>query len=111
MTKYLVSLLALMGIHQHLSAEQRQDIAGAIMQATPGAAATGVFKVWGLPLSDVEASFAALLDPPGRDTNRNVGRRSLRDDDRTGDSEGLQSRRQVGRLAHHRLLLCCVPKA
>mgnify|MGYP001590621452 FL=1 len=46
MKKYLVSLLALMGIHQHLSAEQRQDIAGAIMQATPGAAATGVFKVW-----------------------------------------------------------------
>ena len=52
MKKHLVSLLALMGIHQHLSAEQRQDLIGAAMHTTPGAAATGVFKVWDLPLSE-----------------------------------------------------------
>ncbi|MFT8216729.1 hypothetical protein, partial [Salmonella enterica] len=63
MKKYLVSLLALMGIHQHLSAEQRQDLANAAVHATPGAAATGVFKVWGLPLSEwlVVASLAFIV--------------------------------------------------
>lgn len=63
MKKYLVSLLALMGIHQHLSAEQRQDIVGAVMHATPGAAAGGVFKIAGLPLSDwlVVASLAFVV--------------------------------------------------
>ena len=63
MKKHLVSLLALMGIHQHLSAEQRQDLANADVHATPGAAATGVFKVWGLPLSEwlVVASLAFIV--------------------------------------------------
>src|SRR5258708_20565142 len=62
MKKHLVSLLALMGIHQHLSAEQRQDLIGAAMHTTPGAAATGVFKVWDLPLSEwlVIASLAFI---------------------------------------------------
>ena len=52
MKKYLASLLALLGIHQHLSAEQRQDLIGAAMHTTPGVAAGGVFKIAGLPLSD-----------------------------------------------------------
>lgn len=62
MKKHLASLLALLGIHQHLSAEQKQDIVGAVWSATPGAAATGVFKVWGLPLSEwlVVASLAFI---------------------------------------------------
>jgi len=60
MKKHLVSLLALLGIHQHLSAEQRQDIAGALYQASPGAVAAGSFRFAGLPLSDwlVLASLA-----------------------------------------------------
>lgn len=63
MKKYLTSLLALLGIHQHLSAEQRQDLIGAVMHATPGAAAGGVFKIAGLPLSDwlVVASLAFVV--------------------------------------------------
>lgn len=52
MKKHLVSLLALLGIHQHLSAEQRQDIAGALYQASPGAVTAGGFRIAGLPLSD-----------------------------------------------------------
>ncbi|WP_255265007.1 hypothetical protein SR914_16885 [Comamonas testosteroni] len=37
MKKALASMLALLGIHQHLSAEQKQDIVVSAAQATPGA--------------------------------------------------------------------------
>lgn len=62
MKKYLASLLALMGIHQHLSAEQKQDLVSAAWSASPGAAAMSVSKVWGLPLSEwlVVASIAFI---------------------------------------------------
>jgi hypothetical protein len=48
------------GIHQHLSAEQKQDIAGAAYQATPGAGTAVSFRLAGLPLGDwlVLASIA-----------------------------------------------------
>lgn len=52
MKKALASMLALLGIHQHLSAEQKQDIAVAIVQTTPGAASAGAARLGGLPLSD-----------------------------------------------------------
>ncbi len=60
MKKSLASLLALIGIHQHLNAEQKQDIAGALQQITPGAVTAGSFRFAGLPLSDwlVLASLA-----------------------------------------------------
>ena len=45
-------MLALLGIHQHLSAEQKQDIATAVAQVAPGAAGTGAAQLFGLPLSD-----------------------------------------------------------
>ena len=45
-------MLALLGIHQHLSAEQKQDIAVAVVQTTPGAASAGAARLGGLPLSD-----------------------------------------------------------
>ena len=63
MKKALVSLLALLGIHQHLSAEQKQDIAGAVYQATPGTVTASGFKLAGLPLSDllVLASIAFIF--------------------------------------------------
>ncbi|CAM4266132.1 Phage holin T7 family, holin superfamily II [Comamonas aquatilis] len=53
-------MLALLGIHQHLSAEQKQDIASAAYHATPGAVTAGGFRLAGLPLSDwlVLASIA-----------------------------------------------------
>jgi len=38
MNKRLVSLLALLGINQHLSAEQRHDLMSAAYQSAPGAA-------------------------------------------------------------------------
>ncbi|MEG0558597.1 MAG: hypothetical protein RR574_19315 [Comamonas sp.] len=58
MKKALASMLA--GIHQHLSAEQKQDIASAAYHATPGAVTAGGFRLAGLPLSDwlVLASIA-----------------------------------------------------
>lgn len=52
MKKALASMLALLGIHQHLSAEQKQDIVVAAAQATPGAVTAGGFRLAGLPLSD-----------------------------------------------------------
>ncbi|WP_043004851.1 hypothetical protein [Comamonas testosteroni] len=52
MKRALASVLALLGIHQHLSAEQKQDIAVAAIQATPGAASAGAARLGGLPLSD-----------------------------------------------------------
>ena len=52
MKQRLVTLLALVGINQHLSAEQRHDLANAAMQTAPGAAAAGGARVLGLPLSD-----------------------------------------------------------
>lgn len=60
MNKRLATLLALLGIHQHLSAEQKHDLATAAYQATPGAAAAGGAQMAGLPLSDwlVVASIA-----------------------------------------------------
>lgn len=53
-------MLALLGIHQHLSAEQKQDIASAAYHATLGAVTAGGFRLVGLPLSDwlVLASIA-----------------------------------------------------
>lgn len=60
MKKLLLTMLALLGIQQNLSAEQKQDIAGALHQITPGAVTAGSFRIAGLPLSDwlVLASMA-----------------------------------------------------
>lgn len=60
MNKRLATLLALLGIQQHLSAQQKHDLATAAYQATPGAAAAGGARMVGLPLSDwlVVASIA-----------------------------------------------------
>lgn len=64
MNKRLASLLALLGINQHLSAEQKSDLASAAYQSAPGAAAAGGARVMGLPLSDwlvlVSLAFVAL---------------------------------------------------
>lgn len=63
MNKRLATLLSLLGIHQHLSAEQKHDLATAAYQATPGAAAAGGARMMGLPLSDwlVVASIAFVV--------------------------------------------------
>ena len=52
MKKAIVSMLALLGIHQHLSAKQKQDIAIAAVQTTPGAASAGAARLGGLSFSD-----------------------------------------------------------
>ena len=56
------SFLALLGIHQHLSAEQKQDIAVAAYHSAPGAVAAGGAKVAGVALSDwlILASMAFI---------------------------------------------------
>lgn len=60
----IVTLLALLGINQHLSAEQKQDLVTAGVQSAPGVAAAGGARVLGLPLSDwavmATISFIAL---------------------------------------------------
>ena len=63
MNKRLATLLALLGIRQHLSAEQKHDLATAAYQATPGAAAAGGARMMGLPLSAwlVVASIAFVV--------------------------------------------------
>lgn len=62
MKKIFAALLALIGVHQHLTAEQKQDIANAAWHASPAAAASGVTKAWGMPLSEwlVVASIAFI---------------------------------------------------
>lgn len=62
MKKALASLLALVGIHQHLSAEQKQDVVAAAYHSAPGAVAAGSARIGGLPLSDwlVLASLAFI---------------------------------------------------
>jgi hypothetical protein len=52
MKKRTAALLALLGINQHLSAEQRHDLAQAGLHATPGGAAAAGFKMAGLGLAD-----------------------------------------------------------
>lgn len=52
MKKFVLAILAAMGVHKHLSAEQKQDLGNAVMQAAPGAGAAGAAKYGGMPLSD-----------------------------------------------------------
>ncbi|MGF6211744.1 hypothetical protein [Comamonas sp. 4034] len=52
MNKALASFLALLGIHRHLSAEQKQDLVGAVYQTTPGAVTAGGFRLAQMPLSE-----------------------------------------------------------
>lgn len=52
MKKNIVSLLAIVGIHNHLSAEQKHDIGVAAAQVAPGAVAASSARFIGLPLSD-----------------------------------------------------------
>lgn len=86
-------MLALLGIHQHLSAEQKQDIAVAVVQTTPGAASAGAARLGGLPLSDwaviatiafVVLQAAYLIWKWRRDYKREQAREKLRD--RTRDA-------------------------
>ncbi|MBB6559570.1 putative membrane protein YfcA [Acidovorax soli] len=64
MNTRFASLLALLGIHQHLSAEQKNDLATAAYQSAPGAAAASSAGAVGLPLSDLlvlaSIAFVAL---------------------------------------------------
>lgn len=62
--KTTVAVLAAIGVHGSLSAEQRQDLANAVLQAAPGATAAGLTRFAGLPLADwlilLSMSFIAL---------------------------------------------------
>lgn len=56
-------LLAMIGVHEGLSAQQKQDLVGAGIHTAPGASAGGAFKLSGLPLSEwlVIASIAFVI--------------------------------------------------
>lgn len=63
MLKRITVLLAAIGVHGHLSAQQKQDVATAVSQTVPGAAATVGTKVFGLPLSEwvAAATFVFIV--------------------------------------------------
>ncbi len=61
MKKAIATLLALLGIHQHLSAEQKQDIASAAIQAAPGAGAATGATYGSLPAADWLVLFSVLF--------------------------------------------------
>lgn len=61
MKRAIASMLALPGIHLHLSAKQKQDIAIAAVQTTPGAASAGAARLGGLPLSAKNACKDAMF--------------------------------------------------
>jgi hypothetical protein len=52
MKKRTAALLALLGINQHLSAEQRHDLGQAGLHVTPGGAVAAGSKMAGLALAD-----------------------------------------------------------
>ena len=52
MKRRLAMLLTLLGVTQHLSAQQKQDLTTAGMQAGPPAGAAAGLKVMGAPLSE-----------------------------------------------------------
>ena len=56
-----LALLALIGIHEHLSAQQKEDIGQAAWQVTPGASGTGVMQVTGFELADLVAALTAIF--------------------------------------------------
>ena len=91
----IATLLSLIGINQHLSAEQRHDIAVAAAQAAPGVVASGGASVIGLNLSDLAViatiSFVALQmaylvwkwrRDHFRELERKAGRKPVPDTDR-----------------------------
>ena len=48
----IATILAAIGVHGHLSADQKRELVSAGMQAAPGVAAAGGASVMGLQLSD-----------------------------------------------------------
>ena len=65
MKKYLkrvaLPLLAMLGVHEHLSAQQKQDLTAAAWHATPSAVTTGAFKVAGFEMADLVAALTAVF--------------------------------------------------
>ena len=60
MKKRLLAFLSLLGIQQHLTAQQKQDLIHAGMQATPGAGGAVGLKTFGVGLADLVA-IATLI--------------------------------------------------
>lgn len=57
----LISALAMIGVHEHLSAEQKHDLVQAGMQVTPGAAAATGAHAMGWQMSDLLALVSILF--------------------------------------------------
>ena len=86
MRKITAAILAAIGVHQHLSAEQKQDLVYAAIHSTPGAVAGSAARIGGLPLSDwlVVASIGFIALQAGylvwkwrRDYRRDAARRAI----------------------------------
>ncbi|MEN6584489.1 MAG: hypothetical protein ABFE02_00370 [Sulfuricella sp.] len=57
----LVSALALIGVHEHLSAEQKNDLVQAGLQSTPGATAAAGARFFGWQASDILTVLSILF--------------------------------------------------
>ena len=57
----LVSALALIGVHEHLSAEQKHDLVQAGFQAAPGVTAATGAQMLGWQMSDILAMVSILF--------------------------------------------------
>lgn len=86
MKKVTAAILAAIGVHQHLSAEQKQDLATAAAHSTPGAVAGSAARIGGLPLSDwvmlasigfIALQAAYLVWKWRRDYRRDAARRAI----------------------------------
>ena len=54
-------ILAAIGVHEHLSAQQKQDISVAALQSSPGVTGTGAMQMTGFELADVVAVVTVLF--------------------------------------------------
>ena len=61
MLKRTTAILAAIGVHSHLTSEQKQDVASAVNQTIPSAAATVGTGVFGIPLSEWVAAATFVL--------------------------------------------------
>lgn len=61
MKKWVLALLALIGVHQSLSAQQKQDLVGAAIFTAPSVSAGGGFRLAQLSLSEWLVVASILL--------------------------------------------------
>ena len=61
MKKRIVTLLTLLGINEHLTAQQKSDLVDASYQIVPGTTAATGFKLMGVPASEILVLVSILF--------------------------------------------------